>query len=49
MSHDDFIQCAEEDWLAYQDFARKHGDNIEEYSWHWFWLILGEAVYGDLK
>jgi hypothetical protein len=43
MNYDDYVQAAEQEWLESADSAKAFTSNVEDYYWHWFWLILASA------
>jgi len=44
LTADDYIRMAEEEWLGWQG----HCPNLEAQVWHWYYLFLATATFGEL-
>lgn len=53
MDKDAMIQAAESDWFhavndaEYAKIKWGMNNSAEEYTWHWFWLILAESIWPE--
>jgi hypothetical protein len=45
MDKESMLQAAEDEWLGSLDYSKQYCFSIEEYAWHWFWLILAESIW----